>query len=126
MGMRQDPARRSWPALGPGLAVILVPALIADWTDPVLWRLVALGTVATAVVVVGAAMRLQAPFVLGGSVLLVHAIVQLWPWINRLYEAVWWGLWLGVAGALLVAIAATYERQLRLARGVVRTIAALR
>lgn len=124
--MRHDPARRSWPALGPGLAVILVPALIADWTDPELWRLVALGVVATAVVVVGAAMRLQAPFVLGGSVLLVHAIVQLWPWISRLYEAVWWGLWLGIAGALLVAIAATYERQLRLARGAVRTIAALR
>lgn len=124
--MRRDPARRSWPALGPGLAVILVPALIADWTDPELWRLVALGVVATAVVVVGAVMRLQAPLVLGGSVLLVHAIVQLWPWISRLYEAVWWGLWLGIAGALLVAIAATYERQLRLARGAVRSIAALR
>jgi hypothetical protein len=124
--MRRDPARRSWPALGPGLAVILIPALIADWTDPELWRLVALGAVATAIVVVGAALRLQAPFVLGGSVLLVHAIVQLWPWIRELYEAVWWGLWLGIAGALLVAVAATYERQLRLARGAVRTIAALR
>lgn len=124
--MRLDRALRSWPALGPGLAVVLVPALLADWTDPDLWRLVALGIAAVVTVVAGAVLRLQAPLVLGGAVLLVHAVAQLWPWISWLYEAVWWWLWLGVAGALLVAIAATYERQLRLARGVVRTIAGLR
>jgi hypothetical protein len=124
--LRRSPELGSWPALGPGLAVLLVPALIADWSDPVLWRLVALGTVALAAVVAGAMLRLQAPFVLGGVVLLVHAIVQLWPWIRLLYEAVWWWLWLGIAGALLIVIAATYERQLRLARGAVRTISSLR
>ena len=75
---------------------------------------------------IGAVRRLQAPLLLGGGVLLAHAIVQLWPWITQLYEAVWWWLWLGVAGVLLVALAATYERQLRLARGVARTIAGLR
>jgi hypothetical protein len=116
----------SWQALGPGLSVLMIPALIADWTDPVLWRLVALGVVAVAAVVAGAMLRLQAPFVLGGAVLLVHAIGQLWPWISLLYEAVWWWLWLGIAGALLIAIAATYERQLRLARGAFRTISSLR
>ncbi|MBM7504964.1 SCO7613 C-terminal domain-containing membrane protein [Agromyces aurantiacus] len=124
--MRRDDRLRSWPALGPGLAVLLVPGLIADWTDPQLWRLVALGATAVAAVLVGALMRLQAPFVLGGAVLLVHALVQLWPWISRLYEAVWWWLWLGIAGAALIALAATYERQLRLARSAVRAIAALR
>ena len=85
-----------------------------------------LGVVAVTAVVIGAVRRLQAPLLLGGAVLLAHAIVQLWPWITQLYEAVWWWLWLGVAGVLLVALAATYERQLRLARGVARTIAALR
>lgn len=124
--MRLDRTLRSWPALGPGVAVVLVPALLADWTDPDLWRLVALGIAAVVTVVAGAVLRLQAPLVLGGAVLLVHAVAQLWPWISWLYEAVWWWLWLGVAGALLVTIAATYERQLRLARGVVRTIAGLR
>ena len=103
-----------------------MPALLADWTDPDLWRLVALGIAAVVTVVAGAVLRLQAPLVLGGAVLLVHAVAQLWPWISWLYEAVWWWLWLGVAGALLVALAATYERQLRLARGVVRMIAGLR
>ena len=51
---------------------------------------------------IGAVRRLQAPLLLGGGVLLAHAIVQLWPWITQLYEAVWWWLWLGVAGVLLV------------------------
>lgn len=124
--MRRSPELGSWPALGPGLAVLLLPALLADFTDPELWRNVALGVVAVVAVVVGAIRRLQAPLLLGGAVLLVHAIVQLWPWITALYEAVWWWLWLGIAGVLLVVLAATYERQLRLARGTVRSIAALR
>lgn len=85
-----------------------------------------LGIVAVVVLVVGAVRRLQAPLLLGGAVLLVHALVQLWPWITDLYEAVWWWLWLGIAGVLLVVLAATYERQLRLARGTIRSIAALR
>ncbi|WP_156891284.1 SCO7613 C-terminal domain-containing membrane protein [Agromyces subbeticus] len=124
--MRRSPSLGSWPALGPGLAVLLLPALLADFTDPQVWRLVALGVVTVVVVVVGAMRRLQAPLLLGGAVLLVHAIVQLWPWITDLYEAVWWWLWLGIAGVLLVVLAATYERQLRLARGTIRSIAELR
>ncbi len=91
-----------------------------------LWRLIALGIVSALAVLIGAVRRLQAPLLLGGAVLLVHAIAQLWPWITWLYEAVWWWLWLGVAGVILVALAATYERQLRLARGVARSIGDLR
>ncbi|GAA4055321.1 hypothetical protein GCM10022282_15540 [Agromyces indicus] len=124
--LTRRPGLGSWPALGPGLAVVLLPALLADWTDPQLWRVVGLGVAAVAAVVVGTVLRLQAPVLLGGAVLLVHALTQLWPWISALYEAVWWWLWLGLAGALLVVIAATYERQVRLARGAARTIAALR
>jgi hypothetical protein len=124
--MNRDRSVGSWPALGPGLAVLLVPALIADWTDPELWRLVALGVVSAAVVVLGAAIRLQAPVLLGGAVLLIHGISQLWPYLSAFYEDVWWWLWLGIAGALLIAIAATYERQLRLARSAIRTITGLR
>ncbi|WP_306893830.1 SCO7613 C-terminal domain-containing membrane protein [Agromyces albus] len=124
--MRRSPEVGSWPALGIGLALLLIPSLVADFTDPELWRNVALGIVAALVVLVGAMRRLQAPLLLGGGVLLVHAIVQLWPWITDLYEAVWWWLWLGIAGMLFVVLAATYERQLRLARGTIRLIAELR
>ncbi|MGR2751575.1 SCO7613 C-terminal domain-containing membrane protein [Agromyces arachidis] len=124
--LRRSGDAGSWAALGPGLAIVLLPALIADWTDPELWRIVALGAIALAAVVVGVALRLQAPFALGGGVLLVHAVAQLWPWISRLYQAEWWWLWLGIAGAVLIAVAATYERQLRFARGAIRSFAALR
>lgn len=124
--MRRSPEVGSWPALGIGLTVLLIPPLIADFTDPELWRNVMLGIVVALVVLVGAMRRLQAPLLLGGGVLLVHAIVLLWPSITALYEAVWWWLWLGIAGVLFVVLAATYERQLRLARGTIRSIAELR
>lgn len=126
VAMRRSPELGSWPALGVGLAILLVPPLLADFIDPELWRNVALGVVALATLLAGVARRLQAPFVLGGGVLLVHAIVQLWPAITWLYEAVWWWLWLGIAGVLLVVLAATYERQLRLARSTISSIGALR
>ncbi|WP_344296894.1 SCO7613 C-terminal domain-containing membrane protein [Agromyces neolithicus] len=126
LSMRRSPELGSWPALGVGLAVLLVPPLIADFTDPELWRIVALGLVSAAAVLIGAMRRLQAPLLFGGAVLLVHAIAQLWPVITWLYEAVWWWLWLGIAGVIFVVLAATYERQLRLARGTIGAIAALR
>ncbi|GAA1505804.1 hypothetical protein BJ978_002820 [Agromyces terreus] len=116
----------SWPALGPGIGLLLLPPLGADFTDPQLWRIVALGAAALTSLVIGAQRRWQAPFLLGGGVLLVHAIVQFWPAITALYEAVWWWLWLGIAGVLLVVLAATYERQVRLARTAIRSISAMR
>lgn len=124
--LRRRPTLGSWVALGPGLTVLLLPPLAADFADPQLWRIVVLGVVALATLLAGIRWRLQAPFVLGGVVLLVHAVAQLWPWITLLYEAVWWWLWLGLAGILLVVIAATYERQLRLARTTIGRISALR
>ncbi|WP_255570039.1 hypothetical protein [Cryobacterium sp. TMT2-18-2] len=34
--------------------------------------------------------KLQAPFVIGAIVLLLHAVAQLWPWISLAYGAVPW------------------------------------
>ncbi|WP_353810097.1 SCO7613 C-terminal domain-containing membrane protein [Agromyces sp. SYSU T00194] len=124
--LARSPQRSSWSTLAPGLVVLLLPALGADFTDPRLWRVVALGVVSLAVLLVGARLRLQAPFLIGGIVLAVHAIAQLWPWIAALYQAVWWWVWLGLAGVLLIVIAATYERQLRTARRVIATIGSFR
>jgi len=126
LDLRRGPARGSWTALGLGLVVLLVPSLLADFFDPQLWRIVTLGIAALATLLAGIRWRLQAPFLLGGAILLVHAIAQLWPWITWLYEAVWWWLWLGIAGVLLVVVAATYERRLRSARAAVARLAALR
>ncbi|WP_308464885.1 SCO7613 C-terminal domain-containing membrane protein [Rathayibacter soli] len=120
------PTARSWPWLGPGVAVLLVPSLVIGFTDDALWRLVALGVVAIAVFVAGLVLKLQAPFLLGGVVVLVHALVQLWPWIADAYAATQWWMWLGAGGIILIVLAARYEQRIRNIRSVVLKISALR
>ncbi|WP_442923422.1 SCO7613 C-terminal domain-containing membrane protein [Microbacterium sp. JZ31] len=109
--MRRVAGARSWPAVGPGLALLLIPSLLHDLGPSALWRVVALGVVAVALVVVGALGRLQAPLVLGSAVAVVHGVAQLWPWISTAYTVVPWWLWAGLAGALLIYIAVRYEQQ---------------
>lgn len=125
--LRQRPQARTWPTLGPGLALLTVPSLLHDFfggTD--LWRVVALGVVAIVLVVVGAVWRLQAPLVLGSAVLLAHAVAQLWPWISSAYIYVPWWLWLGIGGALLIYLAARYESSMRGLRTSFTAVASLR
>ncbi|ALJ18735.1 SCO7613 C-terminal domain-containing membrane protein [Microbacterium sp. No. 7] len=128
LGIRamSDPEVRTWPALGPGLAVLTLPSLAYDLGGNALWRVVALGVAALALVVLGAMRRLQAPLVLGSVVLLVHGVAQLWPWIAATYVAVPWWLWLGIGGVLLILLAARYERQMRALRTAFTAVAALR
>lgn len=124
--LRRDPAARTWPTVGPGLALLTLPSLVYDFGETALWRVVALGAVALALVVVGAVFKLQAPLVLGSLVLLVHAVAQLWPWISNVYVAVPWWLWLGIGGALLIFLAARYEKQMRAIRSAFTTVTSLR
>lgn len=127
--LQARPEARSWPTLGPGLVLLLVPSLLFDFaSDNALWRVIALGVAAVVVLLVGARLRLQAPVLLGGVTLLIHAVAQLWPWIAAIYESaagLWW-LWLGIAGVLLIVVAATYERRIRELRAVALAIRALR
>jgi len=120
------PAARSWGALAPGLLLLLVPSLLLDLTASPLWRVVGLGIVATAVLLLGVRRKLQAPFVLGSVVLLVHALAQLWPWIALAYTAVYWWLWLGIGGVLLIALAARYEQRIQNLKSVALRVSALR
>lgn len=124
--LHRSPQTRSWSTLGPGLALLTVPSLAYDFGDSDLWRVVALGAVALALVVVGAVLRLQAPLVLGSVVLLIHAVAQLWPWIRTTYEYVPWWLWLGIGGALLIFLAARYEKNMRALRSSVIAVTSLR
>lgn len=127
--LRRDPDLGSWPALGLGLALLLIPPLLFDLSGGnALWRVILLGVVALVVLLAGVRGRLQAPVLLGGIVLLVHAIAQLWPWIADVYENVsglWW-LWLAVLGAVLIVVAATYERRIREVKAVALAIRSLR
>lgn len=127
--LHRHPELRTWPALGIGLGLLLVPSLLFDFgADNALWRVLALGVVALAVLLIGARLRWQAPVLLGGVVLIVHAVAQLWPGITALYESatgLWW-LWLGIAGVLLIVVAATYERRIREVKAVALAIRSLR
>lgn len=124
--MRAEPARRSWPALGGWLALLTLPSLAYDLDrDAALWRVIALGAVAIALVVIGAVRGLQAPLVVGSAVLLVHAVAQLWPWIAAAYVAFWW-LWLGLGGAALIFFAARYEKRVRALKAAFAAVTALR
>ncbi|MFH8252790.1 SCO7613 C-terminal domain-containing membrane protein [Microbacterium sp. B2969] len=120
------PTSRSWATLGPWLGLLMLPSLVHDLDDSELWRVVALGVVALALVVVGAVRRLQAPLILGSVVLILHAVAQLWPWITSAYTAVPWWLWLGIGGALLIFLAATYERRVRQLKAAFVTVSSLR
>ncbi|HSP51369.1 MAG TPA: hypothetical protein VLO00_00610, partial [Cryobacterium sp.] len=120
------PRARSWPWLAPGLLVLLAPPLLQDVTESALWRIVLLGLVATVVIVVGLVRKLQAPFVIGAIVLLVHGVAQLWPWISLAYGAVPWWLWLGAGGILLIVLAARYEQRIANFKAIALNISALR
>ncbi len=124
--LRDRPEMRTWPALGPGLALLTVPSLLLDVGATSLWRVVTLGLVAIALVVIGALRRWQAPIVLGSVVLLIHAVAQLWPWIALTYESLPWWLWLGVGGIILIVLGARYERQMRALRSAFAAVTSLR
>jgi hypothetical protein len=106
---RAQPGTSSFAAYGAGLSLALVPSLLAAYAGSPLWRPLTLGGLTLAIVLVGARERLQAPLVIGGSVLVADALLLLAPYAAALPR---W-LLLGAAGTLLVAVGATYEQRLR-------------
>jgi hypothetical protein len=124
--LERSPTAGSWRTLAPGLLVLLVPSLVLDLSFSPLWRVVGLGVLAIVVLLIGTGRRLQAPFLIGAVVLVVHGLAQLWPWISLTYDAVPWWLWLGVGGVLLIVLAARYERRIQNLKSVALKISALR
>ncbi|WP_403024409.1 SCO7613 C-terminal domain-containing membrane protein [Salinibacterium sp. GXW1014] len=124
--LRRVPESRSWPHLGPGIALLLLPTLLATFFEPEVWRLVALGVVAVLTIVAGVAFRLQAPFVIGTVVVLAHALRTFAPQIRAVYEAADWYVWAGIGGAILLALAIRYEQRVRDVARIVTRIGSLR
>lgn len=118
LSRRRDPALSSWTAYGAGLGLALVPSLLAAWGDPHWFRPLLLGTAALAVTLVGARSRLQAPLVLGGSVLALVALHELAPYVAQVVGVLPRWAPPALAGAVLLAMGATYEQRLRDARRV--------
>ena len=126
MHLRQAAAARSWLWLAPGLIILLLPTLIETLRDQALWRIVGLGVVGVAVVIVGVMRRLQAPVVIGVVIVLTHAISTFLPQLRAAYEFVPWWLWLGIGGAVLIAVAVRFEQRRRDVKTVVMKFAELR
>ncbi|MER5877269.1 hypothetical protein ABT119_15250 [Streptomyces sp. NPDC001910] len=115
---RRDPAVSSWTAYAPGLSVSLFPSLLAAWADPQALRPLVLGATALAVTLLGARHRLQAPLLLGGTVLALDALHELAPYIVQVVDALPRWVAPALAGVLLLALGATYEQRIRDARRV--------
>ncbi|MFJ9738868.1 SCO7613 C-terminal domain-containing membrane protein [Streptomyces sp. NPDC101166] len=110
---RRDPETSSWTAYGPGLAATLAPSSAAVWGDTHWARPLLLGAAALLVTLLGARHRLQAPLVLGGSVLVLDALHELAPFLVQVADALPRWAPPALAGLLLLAVGATYERRLR-------------
>lgn len=113
---RRDPLAGSWTAYGPGLAATLLPSTLAVWGDPHWLRPLLLGTAALGVTLAGAHGRLRAPLLLGGATLAAVALHELTPYVVQVVDALPRWLPPALAGVLLLAAGATYEKRLRDAR----------
>ncbi|MGN6332583.1 MAG: SCO7613 C-terminal domain-containing membrane protein [Motilibacteraceae bacterium] len=125
LGRRHAPGTGSWRSYGPGLALGLVPSLLAAVGVGGGWRLLLLGAAALVVLLLGARGRLQAPVVLGGGVLAVLAVDLVFPYVVAGFALSPW-IPLGLAGALLLFVGATYERRRRDLQRAVHALSALR
>lgn len=123
---RRDPSASSWTAYAAGLSVTLVPSLLAVWGEPHWLRPLLLGTAALTVTLVGARFRLQAPLVLGGSVLALVALHELAPYITQVVGVLPRWAPPALAGLVLLALGATYEQRLRDARRLREALGRLR
>ena len=68
---------------------------------------------AVAVMIIGVVRRLQAPFIIGAVVLLIHGISTFAPQIVAVYESAEWWLWAAIGGAIIIFLSATYKKRMR-------------
>lgn len=121
--LRRDEKIGSWLALGPALAIAIVPTAVVLVLEPDhLARTLGLLAAGVALALIGWLGRLAAPLVMGSIAVVVVAIVQIGVNIDLVPRWVW----LTIAGALLLGAAITYDAQLARARRIGRAIAALR
>jgi hypothetical protein len=116
----------SWPLLAPGIVATFLPSILATGTDPQTLRAILVIALALLAILVGSLRRLGAPFVLGIIVLPVENITVFAAQIGHTISATSWWITLATAGAVLLVIAATWERRSGGERGVAARIRALR
>jgi len=111
--MRRFPQAGSWLCYGPGLALALLPSLVAAWQGDGWLRPLVLGLVAAGITLAGARGKLAAPLLLGAGVAVLDAGHELAPAVTQLAAMVPRWVPIAVIGVLLLAVGATYEARLR-------------
>jgi hypothetical protein len=101
----------SWPLLAPGIVVLFLASVLATGTNLMVWRAVGVIVAALLGILIGAQLKLAAPFILGIIVLPVENIVVFAVQISRGIDSIPWWITLAVVGAVLLIIAVTYERR---------------
>lgn len=107
--LRSDPATGSFATLGSGLTLGLVPSLLLALDEPVSLRGALVGAAGVLVLAAGVALRLAAPFVLGGLTTALLALRHLEP----VADAVPRWISLGMVGLLLLLVGVTWEARRR-------------
>jgi hypothetical protein len=110
---RRSPRLSSWACYGPGLALLLLPSLVAVWLLPGWARPLVLGLAAAGITLAGGRARLLAPLLLGGATVVLDAGHELAPAVRQLAGLL--PRWVPIAaiGLVLLAVGATYEARLR-------------
>ena len=101
----------SWALLGPGVVTTVLASIVATYTDPQTWRAILVIVLALVAILVGAALRLAAPFIIGVLVLPTENILAFSVQVGRGIESMPWWITLAVVGAVLLIIAVTSERR---------------
>jgi hypothetical protein len=110
-------------ALAPGLSLALVPSLLWVLVEPTGLRALLLGLGCFALVLAGLRLRWTAPLALGASVGALLVLRLAAPYVG---DAVPRWVLIGGAGAVLIAVGATWERRLTDARHLAGYVRALR
>lgn len=127
--LQRESGARGWLHLGPGLLLLVVPSLLVAIDDRPTWRIAAIAVIAIAITVAGLLRRLQAPFIIGALVTIIHTITTFSPQLRELYEVSSWLVWIvigTVGGTLLIVLAARFEKSLNTARSTLRRVGELR
>lgn len=119
-------ASGSWPLLAPGLVVMMSASVVSTFTDPLTWRAILVMVLALVAILVGAARRLAAPFVIGLIVLPVENVFVFAVQLGRGIESMPWWITLATIGAVLLIIAVAGERREGAGRSVVARMRDLR
>ncbi|MCW2757741.1 MAG: hypothetical protein JWO46_1487 [Nocardioidaceae bacterium] len=122
----RTPSLGSWRLLGSGLNLALVPSTLIAFAQPDSWRTVVVIVGGAIAVALGVRRHWQAPFLVGGAVLVVIALRFLLPLAASILANPL-GAWMlfGATGAALLVAGVLWEQSLRNLRTASRFVGAL-